>query len=103
MITLTAFEEEEYRDKLSVRRKDDSQQALNLPESAAEFYRNGIKVYLQLDTGSTVNLKPELVMEAFCNFRKVPYNKFSWQVHRLEIYTRDLDTGKLISLDHLEQ
>ncbi|HCM12977.1 MAG TPA: Fe-S oxidoreductase [Lachnospiraceae bacterium] len=103
MITLTAFDEKEYRDKLSAKIQDNSQQAFDLPESTAEVYQNGIMVYLQLDTGSTVNLKPELVMEAFYQFQNLPYNKFSWQVHRLEIYTRDSDTGKLISLDHLER
>ncbi len=72
-------------------------------DSKAEVYENNIKVYMQLDTGSVSNLKPELVMEAFCNENGISYNSYAWQVHRMEIYTRDETTGNLISLDKLER
>lgn len=103
MITLVAFDENEYQDKLGGLLNDRSQQVIETQKSVAETYKNGIRVYLQLDTGSAVNLKPELVMEAFYNYLKVPFNKFAWQVHRLEIYTRDIENGKLSSLDQLER
>lgn len=72
-------------------------------ESKADVYDNDIKVYMQLDTGSVSNLKPELLMEAFCNEYGISYNPYAWQVHRLEIYTRDDASKKLISLDRLER
>jgi radical SAM-linked protein len=73
------------------------------PESAADVYENGIKVYMQIDTGSSANLKPELVMEAFYDTLGIPFEKFAWQVHRLEVYTRVGDSGKLAALDQLDR
>lgn len=102
MISLVAFDEKEYQDKLNrmLKKGNPSYDAIN---SVADKYDNGIRVFLQLDTGSAVNLKPELVMEAFYNYLEVPFNKFAWQVHRIEIYTRDAEDGKLIALDQLER
>ena len=56
------------------------------PESHAERYENGIRVFLQLSAGSSVNIKPELVIEAFCESTGLEYNEFAWQIHRLEVY-----------------
>lgn len=101
MISLVAFDEAEYLDKL--------RGTLMLPDSVdtrasvAEVYKNGIKVYLQIDTGSSANLKPELVMEAFYEELGIPFKKFAWQVHRLEIYTKDAVTGKLAALNQVER
>lgn len=72
-------------------------------ESMADIYDNGIRVYMQLDTGSESNLKSELVMEAFCSVNNIEYNPFAWQHHRLEMYTRDKKMKKLISLDKSER
>lgn len=72
-------------------------------DSSADVYENGIKVYLQVDTGSSANLKPELVMEAFYEELNIPFNKFAWQVHRLEIYAKEPETGKLVSLDQVDK
>ena len=111
MITLTAFTEEEYVKKLNnlVSASEDNSLDTTLqykkekPVSVADEYENGIKLYLQLDTGSTSNLKPELVMEAFYDYLKLPFEKFAWQVHRLEVYTRDPESGALTSLDRLDR
>ncbi len=43
-------------------------------------------VFLQLTAGSVLNIKPELVMEAFCRFADVPYDPLQFQIHRLEMY-----------------
>lgn len=53
--------------------------------------------YMKLATGSIANLKPELVMEAYCNFLGISYEPFGFQVHRLETYM-DGEQGELISL-----
>ncbi len=98
MISFCAYHETEYLDKLK-----QSDKAQERPKSVADVYGNGIKVYLQLATGSAANLKPELVMEAFYDYLGIPYQKFAWQVHRIEVYTMDENSGKLISLDQLER
>ncbi|MBH1940983.1 DUF2344 domain-containing protein [Mobilitalea sibirica] len=129
MITMVAFDEVEYTEKLKSLIKEDTTYVENQwntenisdtenyshtentihyynkskPESMADRYDNGIKVYLQLHTGSSANLKPELVLEAFCNYLKVSYQEFAWQMHRLEVYTREEETGLLTALDQLEQ
>lgn len=54
--------------------------------SVADTYENGCTVFMQLATGSVNNLKPELVMEAFCQSEGAKYNPFMYQVHRVEVY-----------------
>lgn len=48
----------------------------------------GSLLFLQLCTGSSNNLKPELVLEAFCDFCNISYSPFLFQVHRLEVYAK---------------
>ncbi len=60
---------------------------------------DGQAIYLKLATGSVNNLKPELVMDAFCQFLNLPFDEFSFQVHRLELFTND--DNNLISLEEL--
>ncbi len=72
-------------------------------ESTAEVYKNSNVVYMQLATGSVTNIKPELVMEAFCQYLNIPFNEYAYQYHRLEVYA-DMgaeEVRKLISLDEL--
>lgn len=103
MITLTAFSKKEYQNKLKAELAFPEMMDMARPESVAEVYENGIKLYLQIDTGSAANLKPELVMEAFYEELGIPYEKFAWQVHRLEVYTRVPDSGKLAALNQVER
>ena len=107
MITLVAFSKEEYEDKLVATMEEhlrtENGNTSKKPESVAEAYDNGIKVYLQVDTGSASNLKPELVMEAFSEFLEVEYNKYAWQSHRIEVYTRNPETGKLAALNQVDR
>jgi radical SAM-linked protein len=55
-----------------------------------EFYP---VLFCQLTAGSVVNIKPELLMEAFCHFVDMDYEPLSYQIHRLEMYG-DLDGKK---------
>lgn len=71
-------------------------------KSVADVYENGIKVFMQVATGSSNNLKPELVMEAFCQYVGIEYNEFVFQVHRMEVYA-DLGTEENRSLIALDQ
>ncbi len=106
MITLVAFTSEDYEEK-RIHTLEEQLRLVentdNKPESVADCYLNGVKVYLQLDTGSASNLKPELVMEAFSEYLGVEYNKYAWQSHRIEVYTRSTETGRLAALDQVDR
>lgn len=43
-------------------------------------------LFLQLTSGSEVNIKPELVMNAFFSFMGKEYDIYALQVHRLQMY-----------------
>lgn len=105
MITLVAYHESDYKEKLkellfdlSTVKNDEFNFFLDV-ESKADIYNNNINIYMQLDTGSVANLKPELVLEAFCNENNIEYNPYAWQVHRLDLYTKNDSMDKLIPLD----
>ena len=75
----------------------------------ADSYDNDNVVFLRLCSGSVDNLKPELVMEAFCQYMKLEYNPFAYQVHRMEVYANDVikqekEAGKrnLVPLSHYQ-
>ncbi len=105
MISFASFDEEEYISKLKLTLSEPSQAEpikASLLSSTADQYENGIRVFLQVETGSSSNLKPELVMEAFYDSLGIEYEKYAWQVHRLEVYAREEDAG-LMALDQLER
>ena len=54
--------------------------------SHAEQYKNGIRLFLRLASGSVENLKPELLMEAYCAKNHIPYKESAPQFNRMEIY-----------------
>ena len=58
-------------------------------EEAPEFYLN-------LSTGSSDNLKPELVLESLFGYMNIPYNANAIQIHRLDVYAKEGD--RFISL-----
>ena len=58
-------------------------------EEAPEFYIN-------LCTGSSDNLKPELVLESLFGYMNIPYNANAIQIHRLDVYAKEGD--KFVSL-----
>lgn len=45
--------------------------------------------YLSVSTGSTDNLKPELVLEAFYAYLGLEYNPYAMQIHRRDTYYTD--------------
>lgn len=53
------------------------------------------RFYLKLSTGSSNNLKPELLMEHFYRFLGLDLKDFTFQVHRLDVYTGDKIKGFL--------
>lgn len=69
-----------------------------LPENTVMTeYENDYYVYLKLEAGSVNNLKPELVLNAFCDYCGVEYNKYAFQVHRINLYAYDKDELKPLS------
>lgn len=63
----------------------------------------GDKIFMQVAAGSAENLKPGLVMEAFCRHLGAEPEEFRFQYHRLEMYADIGESGKrkLISLENL--
>ncbi len=45
-------------------------------------------LFLKVCTGSSNNIKPELLLEAFCRFCQLDDNLLRFQVHRLEVYAK---------------
>ena len=54
--------------------------------------------FLQVSTGSNDNIKPEFVLESIYNKIGEEYNPNAIQIHRNEVYSRNEETGELISL-----
>ena len=55
--------------------------------------------YLKVCTGSTDNVKPELVLEAFYEFLGLTYEPMAFQIERIDVYAKDESSGQFISLD----
>jgi radical SAM-linked protein len=58
-------------------------------------YRDGI--YMLLASGSKMNLKPELVLEALCKSADIEYDRYDYSIHRLETYMGEADDLKPLS------
>ncbi len=60
-----------------------------------KVYEEGLTpiCYLRLSCGSSSNVKPDLVMEAFCKWLGTEYEPLAFQIHRLETYA-DLSGGE---------
>ena len=54
----------------------------------ADIYEPGIRFFFRLSAGSAVNIKPELVMEAFIRFCGTEFNEFAFQIHRAQMYSQ---------------
>lgn len=66
--------------------------------TVADIYDNGCKIYMQIATGSVVNIKPEVIMEAFCKYAGIAYEPFAYQVHRREVYA-DLNADTKVEVE----
>lgn len=55
-------------------------------EFHGEVYENGVTLYLQLTSGSSINIKPDLIMNDFLHFAGLSVNPYSYQIHRLNMY-----------------
>lgn len=62
-------------------------------------------VYMFIATGSVENLKPEVVMQAFCMYLQVPVDEVVFAHHRLDVYANagTEKEKKFVSLDQVPQ
>lgn len=61
----------------------------------AGIYEPGIRFFFRLSAGSEVNIKPELVLEAFMEFCGMTHDEFAFQIHRANMYS---DVSKVLGL-----
>ncbi len=74
------------------------QTGTSVENTVAEQYANGKKLYMQITTGSVVNIKPEMIMESFCQYAQIPYEPFAYQLHRMEVYA-DLNADTKVDVE----
>ncbi len=53
-----------------------------------EGHNSELALFLKVCTGSSDNIKPELVLEAFCQFHRLPFQPQGFQIHRMEVYAK---------------
>ncbi len=58
----------------------------------AQSYENGMRYRIRLAAGSQMNIKPDLVMEAFMDYLGRKYDENAFQYHRMEMYRHDNDS-----------
>ena len=63
-----------------------------------QFEIRGDSVFMQVATGSVENLKPEVVMQALCQYLGVDTERVSFSHHRLEVYA-DMGNREFVSLN----
>lgn len=54
--------------------------------------------FISVSTGSTDNIKPELVLSSLCGRGGIAYRPQAIQIHRLETYTTDAGSGQHVPL-----
>ncbi|MBQ3599854.1 MAG: DUF2344 domain-containing protein [Lachnospiraceae bacterium] len=57
-----------------------------LKNTVAEQYENNRRIFMQITNGSVINIKPEVIIEAFCKFAGIEFQPFAYQIHRMEVY-----------------
>lgn len=65
-----------------------SEREVDIAPMILEIREQGEGIFMKLVTGSSGNLKPQLVMEAFCNYLGYDYDPFGFRYHRLETYLK---------------
>ena len=80
-----------------------SEKEVDIKPMIYEFEVRDESVYMQVATGSVENLKPELVMQALCEFLSVDLETVSFAHHRLEVYADKGTDGKheFVGLDQV--
>ncbi len=88
---LKAFYEQE--EIIITKKTKKSEKEENIKPGILDIEIRDNSIYMMLSTGSSYNLKPELVMEALYQYAGIPYNFFDFHIHRIETYMEDENGG----------
>lgn len=66
---------------------EDSEKKTCLGTVHADIYEPGIRFFFRLSAGSEVNIKPELVLDAFLEFCGLEHQEFAFQIHRAQMFS----------------
>lgn len=88
-----------------VKKTKTSEKEVDIKPMIYKFEVRDDSVYMLVATGSVENLKPELVMQALCNFLGVDSESVSFAHHRLDVYANvgTENEKKFVSLDQVEE
>lgn len=86
-----------------VKKTKKSEKEVDIKPMIYKFEVRGESVYMRVATGSVENLKPELVMQALCNYLGVDLESVSFAHHRLEVYANigTEEDKKFVGLDQV--
>lgn len=86
-----------------VKKTKTSEKEVDIKPMIYQFEVRDDSVYMQVATGSVENLKPELVMQALCNYLDVDLESVSFAHHRLEVYANvgTEEKKKFVGLDQV--
>lgn len=94
------FEEFMDRPMITVLKKTKkTEQEMNIRPLIHQYHIDADRIFMQVSTGSAMNLKPDLVMEAFYEYLDAQWNPLSVMVTRLEVYA-EIENG-FVSLESL--
>mgnify|MGYP003295984361 CR=1 FL=1 len=75
------------QEKIEIMKKTKSKEELSdIKPGIYKLENKDDGIYMLLASGSVLNLKPELVIEALCKYSGLVYNRYDYMVHRLETY-----------------
>jgi len=88
-----------------IKKTKKSEKEVDIKPMIYKFEVRDDSVYMLVATGSVENLKPELVMQALCNFLSVDAESVSFAHHRLDVYANvgTEEEKKFVSLDQVQE
>ena len=88
-----------------IKKTKKSEKEVDIKPMIYKFEVRDDSVYMLVATGSVENLKPELVMQALCNFLNVDSESVSFAHHRLDVYANvgTEEEKKFVSLDQVQE
>jgi radical SAM-linked protein len=86
-----------------VKKTKKSEKEVDIKPMIYKFEVRDDSVYMLVATGSVENLKPELVMQALCQYLDVDFETVSFAHHRLDVYANagTEEDKKFVSLDQV--
>jgi len=82
-----------------VKKTKKSEKETNIKPMIYKFGIQDDSVFMQVATGSVENLKPEVVMQAFCQYLGMDMEGVAFAHHRVDVYAMDDEKKEFVSLD----